>query len=243
MRLIQSLASKELVRNLHKLKFDQHFCDACKIEKQAHASHKAKNIVSTTRCLELLHMDLVGPSAIWSYGGNSYTLVIVDDYSRLLNPLTSLTKRNQKYEWGKKEEEAFQTLKNDLCDTPIKRMYGDALSLEKNERVKSRRVYEQQMEKKGDESLYFMNRIWVLLVGSVLDEAHASRYLVHPGADKTYYNLGDMYCYFLVRVEMGEWGGVFGDERRMANGGMKVFIGVYDILVSSVAGGFSGSHW
>ncbi|GJZ59920.1 hypothetical protein Tco_0615736 [Tanacetum coccineum] len=27
----------------------------------------------------------------------------------------------------------------------------------------------------------------------VMDEAHASRYLVHPGADKTYYNLGDMY--------------------------------------------------
>ncbi|GJR90118.1 retrovirus-related pol polyprotein from transposon TNT 1-94 [Tanacetum coccineum] len=82
MRLIQSLASKELVRNLPKLKFDQHFCDACKMGKQAHASHKAKNVVSTTRCLELLHMDLFGPSAVRSYGGNRYTLVIVDDYSR-----------------------------------------------------------------------------------------------------------------------------------------------------------------
>ncbi|GKB86688.1 zf-CCHC domain-containing protein [Tanacetum coccineum] len=59
MCLIQSLASKELVRNLPKLKFDQHFCDACKIGKQAYASHKAKNIVSTTRCLELLHMDFL----------------------------------------------------------------------------------------------------------------------------------------------------------------------------------------
>ncbi|GJY52185.1 hypothetical protein Tco_0443032 [Tanacetum coccineum] len=62
MRLIQSLASKELVRNLPKLRFDQHFCDACKIGKQVHVSHKAKNIVSMTRCLELLHMDLFGPS-------------------------------------------------------------------------------------------------------------------------------------------------------------------------------------
>ncbi|GKC54886.1 retrovirus-related pol polyprotein from transposon TNT 1-94, partial [Tanacetum coccineum] len=84
MRLIQSLASKELVRNLPKLKFDQHFCDACKIGKQAHASHKAKNIVSTTRCLELLHMDLFSPSAVRSYRENRYTLVIVDDYSRLV---------------------------------------------------------------------------------------------------------------------------------------------------------------
>ncbi|GKA42725.1 retrovirus-related pol polyprotein from transposon TNT 1-94 [Tanacetum coccineum] len=82
MRLIQSLASKELVRNLPKLKFDQHFYDACKIRKQAQANHKAKNIVSTTRCLELLHMDLFGPSAVRSYRGNRYTLVIVDDYSR-----------------------------------------------------------------------------------------------------------------------------------------------------------------
>ncbi|GJV45047.1 retrovirus-related pol polyprotein from transposon TNT 1-94 [Tanacetum coccineum] len=82
MRLIQSLASKELVRNLPKLRFDQHFYDACKIGKQAHVSHKAKNIVSTTRCLELLHMDLFSTSAIRSYRGNRYTLVIVDDYSR-----------------------------------------------------------------------------------------------------------------------------------------------------------------
>ncbi|GJY96776.1 copia protein [Tanacetum coccineum] len=82
LRLIQSLAYKELVRNLPKLKFDQHFCDACKIGKQAHASHKAKNIVSMTRCLELLHMDLFGPSAVRSYKGNLYTLVMVDDYSR-----------------------------------------------------------------------------------------------------------------------------------------------------------------
>nr|GEW81274.1 retrovirus-related Pol polyprotein from transposon TNT 1-94 [Tanacetum cinerariifolium] len=91
MRLIQSLASKELVRNLHKLKFDQHFCDACKIRKQARASHKAKNIVSTTRCLELLHMDLFGPSTIRSDRGNRYTLVIVDDYSRNVKESLNVT--------------------------------------------------------------------------------------------------------------------------------------------------------
>ncbi|GKB40928.1 retrovirus-related pol polyprotein from transposon TNT 1-94 [Tanacetum coccineum] len=76
MRLMQSLASKELVRNLPRIKFDQHFCDSCKIGKQAHASYKAKNLVSTTRCLELLHMDLFCPSVVRSYGGNRYTLVI-----------------------------------------------------------------------------------------------------------------------------------------------------------------------
>nr|GEX45079.1 hypothetical protein [Tanacetum cinerariifolium] len=59
--------------------------------KQAHASHKAKNIVSTTRCLELLHMDLFGSSAVQSYGGNRYTLVIVDDYSRKVEESLNVT--------------------------------------------------------------------------------------------------------------------------------------------------------
>ncbi|GKA57672.1 retrovirus-related pol polyprotein from transposon TNT 1-94, partial [Tanacetum coccineum] len=91
MHLIQSLASKDLVRNLSKLKFDQHFCDACKIRKQAHASHKVKNIISTTRCLELLHIDLFCPSAIRSYRGNRYTLVIVDNYSRKVEESLNVT--------------------------------------------------------------------------------------------------------------------------------------------------------
>ncbi|GJU04254.1 retrovirus-related pol polyprotein from transposon TNT 1-94 [Tanacetum coccineum] len=91
MHLIQSLSSKELVRNLPKLKFDQHFCDACKISKQARVSHKAKNIALTTRCLELLYMDLFGPSTIRSYGGNRYTLVIVDDYSRKIEESLNVT--------------------------------------------------------------------------------------------------------------------------------------------------------
>nr|GEW36724.1 retrovirus-related Pol polyprotein from transposon TNT 1-94 [Tanacetum cinerariifolium] len=91
MRLIHSLASKKLVRNLPKIKFDRYFCDACKNRKQAHASNKAKNIISTTRCLKLLHMDLFGPSAVWSYGGNRYTLVIVDDYSRKVEESLNVT--------------------------------------------------------------------------------------------------------------------------------------------------------
>ncbi|GKF66618.1 putative reverse transcriptase domain-containing protein [Tanacetum coccineum] len=55
----------------------------------------------------------------------------------------------------------------------------------------------QQMERKGVGSLYFMDRIWVPLVRGVRtvikDEDHKSKYSVHPGADKMYYDLRDMY--------------------------------------------------
>ncbi|GKA03903.1 retrovirus-related pol polyprotein from transposon TNT 1-94 [Tanacetum coccineum] len=82
MHLIQSLASKELVRNLPKLKFDQHIYDACKIGKQALRYHKANNIVSRLNAFELRHQFIFSGHPPWSYGGNRYTLVIVDDYSR-----------------------------------------------------------------------------------------------------------------------------------------------------------------
>ncbi|GKE99006.1 putative reverse transcriptase domain-containing protein, partial [Tanacetum coccineum] len=53
------------------------------------------------------------------------------------------------------------------------------------------------MERKEDESLYFMDRILVLLVGGlrmiIEDEAHKTKYSVHPGADKMYHDLRDMY--------------------------------------------------
>jgi transposase InsO family protein len=57
-------------------------CGACQAEKQVGAPHHAKNIMITRRPLEMLHMDLFGPIAYISIGGNKYGLVIVDDYSR-----------------------------------------------------------------------------------------------------------------------------------------------------------------
>ncbi|GKB84467.1 putative nucleotidyltransferase, ribonuclease H [Tanacetum coccineum] len=285
------------------------------------------------------------PSEIRSFLGlASYYQRFIANFSKIAKPLTSLTQKNQKYVWGMEHEEAFQTLKNNLCDASILTlhdgvedfvvycdasnqglgcvlmqrgkviayasrqlkiheknytthdlelgavvfalktwrhyMYGtksviytdhkslqhifyqkelnmrqrrwielfsdyeceiryhpgktnvvaDALS--RKERLKPRRVramamtiqtrmrekihaaqseafkqenilaeslhgLNQQMEKKEDESLYFMDRIWVPLVRGVrtviMDKAHKSKYSVHPGADKMYHDLRDMY--------------------------------------------------
>uniref|UniRef100_A0A0A9HT73 Integrase catalytic domain-containing protein n=1 Tax=Arundo donax TaxID=35708 RepID=A0A0A9HT73_ARUDO len=38
--------------------------------------------MTTTRLLEMLHMDLFGPITYISIEGNKYGLVIIDDYSR-----------------------------------------------------------------------------------------------------------------------------------------------------------------
>ncbi|GJS26139.1 reverse transcriptase domain-containing protein [Tanacetum coccineum] len=297
------------------------------------------------------------PSKIRSFLGLAgYYRWFIANFSKIAKPLTSLTQKNQKYVWGVEQEEAFQTLKNNLCDAPILTLpdgvedfvvycdasnqglgcvlmqrgkviayasrqlktheknytmhdlelgavvfalktwrhylYGtksviytdhkslqhifdqkelnmrqrrwielfsdyeceiryhpgkanvvaDALS--RKERLKPRRVramavtiqigmrekiqaaqsealkqenilmenlhgLEQQMEKKEGESLYFMDRIWVPLAGGmrtvVMDEVHKSKYSVHPGADKMYYDLRDMYWWPGMRRDIATY--------------------------------------
>ncbi|GKD78017.1 putative reverse transcriptase domain-containing protein [Tanacetum coccineum] len=43
----------------------------------------------------------------------------IEGFSLISNPLTKLTQKNEKYECGSEEEEAFQTLKQKLCSAPI----------------------------------------------------------------------------------------------------------------------------
>jgi len=71
MQHLNRLNRRQLVEGLPKLKFEKdRVCEACQKEKQTEVSFKAKNCFSTERPLELLHMDLFGPSQTMSLGGN-----------------------------------------------------------------------------------------------------------------------------------------------------------------------------
>jgi transposase InsO family protein len=83
------------MKNLHKLLKGEHIlgltnihfekdriCSACQAGKQVGVHHPHKNIMTTHRPLELLHMGLFVSIAYICIGGSKYYLVIVDDYSR-----------------------------------------------------------------------------------------------------------------------------------------------------------------
>jgi hypothetical protein len=57
-------------------------CSAYQTGKQVGSTHPTKSVMSTSRPLELLDIELFGPTTYRSIGGNSYGLVVVDDYSR-----------------------------------------------------------------------------------------------------------------------------------------------------------------
>jgi hypothetical protein len=82
MRNLVDLQRGKHILGLTNVSFEKgKICSACQAGKQVGAKYPAKNIVTTTRPLELLHMDLFGPNAYISIEGNKYDFVIIDDFS------------------------------------------------------------------------------------------------------------------------------------------------------------------
>jgi len=83
MSTLKKVVKKDLVRGLKDVTFQKDkLCSACQAGKQVANTHPSKTFMSTSRPLELLHMDLFGPTSYTSIGGNNYGFVIVDDFSR-----------------------------------------------------------------------------------------------------------------------------------------------------------------
>ncbi|KAI3717637.1 hypothetical protein L1987_69382 [Smallanthus sonchifolius] len=60
------------------------------------------------------------PTEVRSFLGlTGYYRRFISNLSKITVPLTALTYKGKPYEWGPKQEEAFQTLKQKLCNAPI----------------------------------------------------------------------------------------------------------------------------
>ncbi|GJU35902.1 putative ribonuclease H-like domain-containing protein [Tanacetum coccineum] len=80
---LNKLVKGNLVRGLpSKIFQNDHTCVACQKGKQHKASCKAKVVSSISQPLQLLHMDLFGPTSVRSINHKTYCLVITDDFSR-----------------------------------------------------------------------------------------------------------------------------------------------------------------
>ncbi|GJX12006.1 putative reverse transcriptase domain-containing protein [Tanacetum coccineum] len=134
----------------------------------------------------------------------------IENFSKIAKSLTILTQKCKTFDWGEEHELAFQTLKDKLCNAPILalpdgpkdfviELFSDydyeiryhpgkenvvANALSRKERVKPKR---------GD------------LGTLIMDEAHKSKYSIHPGADKMYYDLRDSPSSLLRQPDIPVW--------------------------------------
>ncbi|GJW86919.1 putative reverse transcriptase domain-containing protein [Tanacetum coccineum] len=231
--------------------------------------------------------------------------MFIENFSKIVKPLTLLTQNNKEYVWGDKQEEGFHILKEKLCNAPVLALpdepkdlvvftfpptnaplyetkglgfvgcqpqmqasqgkvyasrqlkvheknytthdlelgavmfalkiwrhylygtksviYTDHKSLQyifdqKELNMRQRRWiellsdYECEIKyhpSKDDNGIYFVDRIWIPVVGGIrkliMDEAHTSKYSVHPGADKMYYDLRDLYWWPSMKKDIAEY--------------------------------------
>nr|GEX45152.1 putative ribonuclease H-like domain-containing protein [Tanacetum cinerariifolium] len=82
-KTMNKVVKGNLVRGLpSKIFKNDHTCVACQKGKQHKASCKSQLVNSISQPLQILHMDLFGPTSIKYNMGKMYCLVVTDDYSR-----------------------------------------------------------------------------------------------------------------------------------------------------------------
>ncbi|GKE54353.1 putative reverse transcriptase domain-containing protein [Tanacetum coccineum] len=78
-----------------------------------------------------------------------------------------------------------------------------------DESVGLQKGLDEMIEQRSDGTLYYLDLIWVSLKDDVktliMDEAHKSKYYVHPRADKMYYNLRDRYWWPEMKKYIAEY--------------------------------------
>ncbi|GKD04634.1 putative ribonuclease H-like domain-containing protein, partial [Tanacetum coccineum] len=79
-KTMNKLVKGNLVRG--KIFVNDHTCVACQKGKQHKASCKTKLVSSISQPLQMLHMDLFGPTSVRSINHKTYCLVVTDDFSR-----------------------------------------------------------------------------------------------------------------------------------------------------------------
>ncbi|XP_073016618.1 uncharacterized protein [Primulina eburnea] len=82
-KTLKNLSKYDAVRGMPNLSSSTPYvCGDCQKGKQTRVSHHMLSHFGTTRCLEMLHMNLMGPVEVESFGGKKYSFVCVDDFSQ-----------------------------------------------------------------------------------------------------------------------------------------------------------------
>ncbi|GJS88564.1 putative reverse transcriptase domain-containing protein [Tanacetum coccineum] len=114
--VLELLKKKKLFAKFSKCKFwlqEVHFLRHVVNSNGIHVDHSKIEAVKNWKVPKT-------PSETRSFLGLAgYYRRFIANFSKIAKPLTSLTQKNQKYEWGREQEEAFQTLKDNLCNAPI----------------------------------------------------------------------------------------------------------------------------
>nr|GEW30168.1 hypothetical protein [Tanacetum cinerariifolium] len=146
----------------------------------------------------------------------------IEGFSKIAKSMMKLTQKGIKFDWGQKEENAFQLIKHKLCSAPILALpegsedfvvYYDAshkgleaqIEALKRENLKNedvggmirKDIPKEKLEPRTDGTLCLNGRSWLPchddLRSVIMYESHKSKYSIHPGSDKMYQDMKKLY--------------------------------------------------
>ncbi|GKA12522.1 putative reverse transcriptase domain-containing protein [Tanacetum coccineum] len=140
----------------------------------------------------------------------TYRRRFIEGFSKIAKSMTKLTQKGVKFDWGDKQEAAFQLLKQKLCSAPILALpegsedfiaYCDAskkglgaVSVRSKDPEKLRT---EKLEPRADGTMCLNGRSWLPCYGDlrtvIMHESHKSKYSIHPGSDKMYQDMKKLY--------------------------------------------------
>nr|GEY09948.1 putative reverse transcriptase domain-containing protein [Tanacetum cinerariifolium] len=139
----------------------------------------------------------------------------IEGFSKIAKSMTNLTQKNVKFDWGEKEEAAFQVHRiyrpqefttyprskrvehEELLEAQTEALKQENLSADDVGGMLKKDLLKEKLEPRADETLCLNNRSWVPCFGDlrtlIMQESHKSKYLIHSGSDKMYQDLKQLY--------------------------------------------------
>jgi hypothetical protein len=184
-------------------------CKPCQVGKLTRNQFKSKSPTSTEKPLQLIHMDLCGPSRQEGIGKENYFMLVIDDYSRLtwvsfhkekaeafekFKIFKDLTKnqtgKRLKAVRSDKGREFMSSDFKEFCDkNGIKREYTILGTPQQNGVVERQNITLQQMAKSMMNEKNICQTYWVEAIHTTIHVLNKSH--LRPHSDKTPYEL----CY------------------------------------------------
>ncbi|GKD54808.1 reverse transcriptase domain-containing protein [Tanacetum coccineum] len=135
--------------------------------------------------------------------------------------MTKLTQKGIKFDWGEKEKNAFQLIKQKLCSAPILALpegsedfvvYCDdshkglgAVLMQREKNLENedvggmirKDIPKEKLEPRADGTLCLHGRSWLPCYGDlrsvIMHEFYKSKYSIHPGSEKMYQDMKKLY--------------------------------------------------
>ena len=182
-------------------------CKPCQMGKLTKTQFKSKSVSSTNKPLQLVHLDLCGPSRKEGTGKENYFMLVIDDYSRL-TWVAFLIEKSEAFakfktfkaltenQTGRKVKEIksdrggeFSSKQfKEFCDEHgIKKEYTIAGTPQQNGVVERQNRTVQQMARSMTKDKNISQGFWVEAIHTavhILNKAH-----LRPNSDKTPYHL------------------------------------------------------